>query len=387
MSKERPLVYLIAGEPSGDSLGADLMVALRGETQGAIEFAGIGGPDMTGQGLQSLFSMDDLAVMGVAEVLPRLTLLLGRIRETVADARARKPDIVITIDSPDFSFRVSKRLKGNGFPLVHYVAPSVWAWRPGRATKIARFLDHVLCLLPFEPPFFTAAGLGASFVGHPVVSRGIEKGDAAGFRARHEIPEASRIVLMLPGSRHSEISRLLPVFEQTFRRLIDRFPDLVIVTPTVATVADAVRDQVASWSIPVIVVEGGTEKIDSMAAANAALAASGTVGLELAAAGCPSVIAYRVHPLTAWIAKRVIRVRYANLVNLILDREAIPERIQDNCRWESLVPALEGVLSDPGAIEAQRNAYNQALDALGRGGPPPSTLAARAILSILNSTQ
>jgi len=384
MTDTRPLVYLIAGEPSGDRLGAGLMAALKAETGGAIDFTGIGGPAMQAEGLESLFPMSDLAVMGVAEVVPRLLQLLRRIREAVADARRKKPSVMVTIDSPDFSFRVAKQLKGQGFPLVHYVAPSVWAWRPGRARKIARFLDHVLCLLPFEPDYFTVEGLDATFIGHPVVDAG-GRGDGAAFRARHGIAADAPLMLMLPGSRHSETSRLLPVFADTVARLAEQFPGLAVATPTVATVADAVRAAVDRWPVAVNVVEGDDEKWDAMAAAGAALAASGTVALELAVAGCPSVIAYRLSPASALFARRIIGVDYVNLVNLTLDRPAVPELLLEDCRSQKLVPAMAELLGNEAAREAQRQAYQQALAALGRDGASPSTRAARAVLGVLGN--
>ncbi|MDA0998848.1 MAG: lipid-A-disaccharide synthase, partial [Proteobacteria bacterium] len=209
----RPLlVYLIAGEPSGDALGAKLMTALRAETGGGVEFAGVGGAMMTAEGLTTLFPMSDLTVMGIAEVLPNILTILSRIRQTAADVAARRADVVVTIDAPDFCFRVAKRLKGKGIPLVHYVAPSVWAWRPGRARKIAALVDHVLCLLPFEPPYFQRVGLTATFVGHSILESGAGSGDGTGFRSRHGIPPSAPLLAVLPGSRGSEITRLLTAF-------------------------------------------------------------------------------------------------------------------------------------------------------------------------------
>ena len=384
-SKDVPLVYLIAGEPSGDRLGARLIAALREETQGGVRISGVGGPEMEKLGLTPLFPMADLSVMGVAEVLPRLPLILARIQQTVTDVRARLPAVVVTIDAPEFSFRVAARLKSEDIPLIHYVAPSVWAWRPGRAAKIAKFLDHLMTLLPFEPPYFEAEGLSATYVGHPVVES--DYGDGNGFRHRHGIATEAPLIAALPGSRISEVSRLLPIFTRTIARLSEIFPNLRVVMPTVETVASTVRHGLEGWPIPVIVIDTEGEKIDALAAADVSLAASGTVALELAMSGTPAVITYRMNPISGWLAKRLIHVRFANLVNLILDHEAIPERLLNRCRPEVLIDDLSELLGNPDAQAAQRTAYDQALTELGRGGDvPPSRRAARVVLSVIGST-
>lgn len=378
-----PLVFLVAGEPSGDALGARLMAALKRRTEGRVRFAGVGGEAMAGEGLLSLFPMSELSVMGAAEVLPRLPAILRRIRETAAHALAAAPAAVVTIDAPDFSFRVGRRLAGRGIPLVHYVAPSVWAWRPGRARHIARFLDHLLALLPFEPPYFEREGLSCTFVGHPVLESGAGAGDGPGFRRRHGVAEGAPLVAVLPGSRMGEVTRLLPVFAATVARLAAARPELRLVVATVPAVAEAVRRAVAGWPAPPLVVAGEREKYDAFAAADAALAASGTVALELAMAATPAVIAYRMSALTSWLAKRLIRVKFVNIVNLVLERPAVPEFLLDRCTPENLAPALERLLDDAEARAAQKAAAGQALDLLGRGGPPPSERAAEVVLETI----
>lgn len=380
---EAPLIYLVAGESSGDALGARLIVAIANATDGRARFRGVGGPMMRDAGLESLFPMADLAVMGVAEVAGRLPLLLRRIRETVADVEASRPDVLVTIDSPDFSFRVAKRLDGTGVPRVHFVAPSVWAWRPGRAAKVARFLDHLLCLLPFEPPYFEREGLAATFVGHPVLESGADKGAGAGFRTHHGLAAGTKLLAVLPGSRMSEVSRLVGVFGETVRELQRRHSGLAVALPTVPHVADAVRAAVADWPVPTIVIEAGAaERYDAFAAADAAVAASGTVALELAMAGTPAVIAYRLNPLTAWLARRLVKVRFVSLVNILLDRAAVPELLLGDCRAETLVPALDALLAGGEQVAAQRAAYAEALALLGEGGVPPSERAAAVVLDI-----
>jgi lipid-A-disaccharide synthase len=378
-----PLIFLVAGEPSGDALGASLMAALKERTGGVVRFAGVGGDGMASQGLDSLFPMADLSVMGVAEVLPRLPRILRRLSETAREARRLRPAAVVTIDSPDFCFRLAKRLRGAGIPLIHYVAPSVWAWRPGRARKIAAFLDHLLALLPFEPPYFEREGLACTFVGHPVVESGVDLGDGRRFRERHGITADAPLICVLPGSRRSETSRLLPIFAQAVAGLRATRPDLAAVVPVIGAVADEVARATADWPVPTTVVHGRADKIDAFAAANVALAASGTVALELAMAETPTVIAYRVSPISAWLARRLVRVSYANLVNLVLDRPAVPELLQEDCRPERLTVALDALLADETAKRAQVEAGREALARLGRGGPSPGDRAAAAVLDVI----
>ena len=376
-----PLLFLIAGEPSGDLLGARLMAALKRRTGGRVRFAGIGGDLMAAEGLRSLFPMAELALMGIVEVLPHLPRLLRRIGETVAAIRRMRPDAVLTIDAPAFNFRVAARLRGSGIPVAHYVAPSVWAWRPGRARKVARFLDHMLALLPFEPPHFEAHGLACTYVGHPILETLDGEADGAAFRRRHGLPPDGPLLCVLPGSRRGEVSRLLPVFGETLGRLAHRLPELRAVVPTVPAVADRVRAAAAKWPLPAVVITDRDEKPDAFAAADAALAASGTVVLELAAAGVPTVAAYRANAVTAALLRRMLTVRYVTLVNLVLDRPVVPEFLQERCRAEILVPAVEQLLVSPPAREAQRQGFREALDKLAVP-ERPSERAADVVLEL-----
>ncbi len=380
-----PLVFMVAGENSGDLLGAAVMDALHAKLDGRVRFAGVGGPQMSALGLDSLFPMQDLAVMGVFEVLPRLPLLLKRIKETADAVERLKPDVLVTIDAPDFCFRVIKKLKARGadVPVVHFVAPSVWAWRAGRAKKVAKFLDHLLCLLPFEPPYFEREGLKATCVGHPVVASAIGDGDGAAFRARHSIADDAPVLCVLPGSRTGEVERLAPVFGETVAKLAAQFPGLHIVMPVVAHLEERLRAATHDWSAPVTIV-GATEKADAFACADAALAASGTVALELAMAGLPNVIAYRLNALTAFLARRMLKTRYVNLINIILDREAVPELLQENCTPENLAREVARLFDQPAARAAQKSAAYEALKQLGLGGPPPGARAAEVVLSYLH---
>lgn len=372
-----PLIFLIAGEPSGDLLGARLMAALKAETGGRIRFAGIGGEQMTAQGLESRFPIHELAVMGFLEVVPHLLTILRRIRETVAAVKALRPDAVVTIDSPSFTLEIAERLRGEGIPLIHYVAPQVWAWKPWRAKAVSRYLDRLLVLLPFEPPYFEKHGLATHFVGHPAAEGAAPRGEAAA----GEGP----VLAVLPGSRRGEVAKLLPVFAETLRALAPRHPGLRVVIPTVETVAEAVRAGTADWPLPVEVVRGAEAKAAAFRGATAALAASGTVALELAVAGVPTVVAYRLSGFGSFLNPRWLRVPFVSLVNLIAGREVQPEFLQRRCRSADIVPAVERLLSDPAARRAQREGAAGVVAALTPPEGTPSEAAARAILSALGA--
>lgn len=378
-----PLLFLIAGEPSGDQLGGRLMAALLEETGGRIRFAGVGGDAMEALGLESLVPVETLSVMGLTEVLPHIPRILRTIREVATAAEAARPAAVVTIDAPTFSLRVSKRLVETEIPLIHYVAPSVWAWRPGRARRLARFLDHLLALLPFEPPYFERHGLPTTFVGHPAVeaAHGAPSREAA--RQALGIKPEAPVLCLLPGSRHGEVSRLLPIFHQTADLLRARWPEMAVLLPTVRTVGDRLEQEVAAWAGSNRVLRGDAAKQRAFAAADCALAASGTVAVELAVARLPAVIAYRVSPVSAFLARRLIKVRYASLTNLLLDREAQPEFLQDRCTPENLARALETLINEPHARTAQIAAAEEAVAALTPDGEAPSRRAAHAVLGAM----
>ena len=376
-------IMIVAGEPSGDGLGGRLMAALTELTGGDVAFTGVGGEAMAAQGLVSLFPMAELSVMGFAEVLPRIPLLLRRIRQTAAAALGARPEALVTIDSPAFTLRVAKRLAGRGIPLVHYVAPQVWAWRPGRAREVARFLDHMLALFPFEPPYFEAHGLSCSFVGHPVIESGAGGGDGAAFRSRHGLAPEAKLLAVLPGSRPSETARHLPPFAEALRRLQARFPGLHAVVPTLPPLAREVGAAARAWALPTIVIADEAEKFDAFAAAEAALAASGTVTLELALARVPTVVAYKTHPLTGWLARRLVTVDHVALPNLILGRPVMPELLLGECRGDLLAQAVGEILVDRAARDEQIGAMAALPAALGAGGERPSRRAAREVLEAI----
>jgi lipid-A-disaccharide synthase len=383
MSDARPLLYLIAGEPSGDLLGGSLMAALKRRTGDAVRFAGIGGPKMMAQGLEPLFPMTELAVFGLAEILPKLPHLIRRGEQTVADIARLRPAALITIDAPGFALRVAERVKPLGVPRIHYVAPSVWAWKPGRAAKIAKYLTHLLALLPFEPPYFEKEGLPCTFVGHPAIEGMAGTGDAAAFRARHGLPADRRVIIMLPGSRFGEIDRMLPVFLEALRRLQNGRETFTVAVPVPDYLADRVRAGMAGSRLEAILIAGDAEKFDAFAAAELAVAKSGTVTLELALSGVPAVIGYRINRLTHFIAVRMTFGKYAGLPNVILDRPLVPELLQYDCTPERLAVELSRLLDDPAVRQAQLDGGTEIRRLLSPEGKPPSEAAADAVMRVL----
>jgi len=379
--------FLVAGEPSGDALGGRLMAALDALSVEKIQYTGIGGKAMAAQGQDSLFPIDELSIMGLFEVLPSLPRLIRRLNLTAATIRSQHPDAVITIDAPGFNFRLARRLKKNprtkDIPIIHLVAPSVWAWRSGRAREVAGFLDHLLALLPFEPPYFEVEGLATTFIGHPVLESRAGEGDGAAFRARHAIAPDIPILILLPGSRAGEIKRLLPVFKETLDLLQKEIPGLHVVLPSVPALAETIEVETSDWSLPVTCLSGEGEKFDAFAAGTVALAASGTVTTELAMAGLPMVVTYKMNPFTALLARHLVKVPYVTLVNLVLEKAVIPEFLQGDCQPDRLAGALMELITNAKSRAVQIGAFSQALDRFGRGGETPSYKAARVILDVV----
>ena len=369
-------LFLIAGEPSGDRLGAALMAGLR-VLRPDVRFIGIGGPLMQAQGMVSLFAMDELSVMGIAEVLPKYLHLKRRIAQAAAAVIEADPAALITIDSPDFCLRVAGivRKARPGLRTIQYVAPSVWAWRPGRAARMARVIDHVLALLPFEPPYMTAAGMSCDFVGHPVVAEPLAS-DAEKAAFAGDGP----LVLALPGSRRGEVARLAPVIGQVLGLMRAEHPDLRVALPTVASVAGLVADLTADWPVRPMIILDPAAKRGAFAAADVAIAASGTVSLELAANRCPMVIAYDLHPLTLWLMRRAALIDTVTLVNLVSETRVVPEFIGPACRADRIAPAVLALLRDGSAQDA---AMWTTMERLGWGDEPPGLRAARSVLSVL----
>lgn len=379
-------VFLVAGEASGDKLGAALMQGLK-SLKPDIQFQGVGGELMENEGLSSLFPMSDISVMGIAEILKQYRFLKSRIMLTADEIITSKPDVLITIDAPEFSLRVSELVKAkSSIPVVHYVAPTVWAWRPKRAQKMARFVDHVLALFPFEPPYMTVAGMSCDFVGHPVVMDKIATDNEVGvFKEKYDLSDKP-LCLCLPGSRKSEVIRLGPTFGEALSQFQTLHPEMQFVLPTTAHVAPLVQGLVASWDLkPIILVaENGdvefVEKRAAFKAADIALAASGTVSLELAANQTPMVIAYDMGWLSRQIIGRMLKVDTVTLANLITDTREIPEFIGKNCTPSKIAAALSDVLADS---QRQKTILDETMDRLGKGGLFPGDRAAQSVLSFL----
>ena len=379
--------FLIAGEPSGDRLGAALIAGLR-ELDPALEVRGIGGEGMAAQGLESLFPMSELSLMGIWEILPKYRALKQRIAQTAQAVIKAAPDVLITIDSPDFGLRVARivRAAAPGIRTVHYVAPSVWAWRPGRARKMAQVIDHVLAILPFEPPLMQAAGMSCDFVGHPVVSERLASAaEASAFRAAHGIAADAPLVLCLPGSRRGEVARLGPRFDEALMRLRDRLPEMRVVLPTVPGVADMVDAMVRRWPTAPVVVQGESDKRAAFAAADLALAVSGTVSLELAANGVPMVIGYDMAPVSRALIGLLLKTDTVTLVNLVSETRAVPEFLGRHCQPGPMANALLRLLDDPEARAEQLAAMDLTMQRLGRGGEPPGLRAARSVIAAVRA--
>jgi lipid-A-disaccharide synthase len=378
-------LMLVSGEPSGDALGAQLMAGIRQIAGSGVRFVGVGGSAMAAQGLKSLFPLDATAVMGLREVVPRIPEILRRVRKAADYALATKPDVVVCIDSPDFTHRIAQRLHRMNpeIATVNYVAPQVWASRQYRARKMTRYFDLVLALLPFEAPFFESHGLHARFVGHPVVERAARMVGGDALRERLGIPRGAPVVVVLPGSRMSEIRPLLPIFQDAVARVRADVPNLVCILPAVPHLAPDIRKIATLWPAPLHIVETEADKFAAFDTANAALAASGTVTTELALAATPMVVAYRIGWVTAILMRPLIRVRYVTLVNLLLDRQAVPEFLQHRCRAGLLAPALLQLLQDKEARDQQKEDLAAAVHLLGGDEEAPSLRAARALLDFV----
>lgn len=379
MTLADPRIFLVAGEPSGDALGAGLLRALRAEAPGAVA-QGIGGPGMVEAGMELIFPYDDLAIMGLLEILPKLYRLNRRWQEAAAAIEDFQPDVVLTIDSSGFNKGLAKRLIKARIPArrVHYVAPMVWAWRPGRAEGMPKLFDRLLTLFPFEPPYFEKFGLQSDCVGHPAVEAA--PGDGQRFRAANGIPPEAPTLALLPGSRRGEVKRLLPDMVETIRRLVPALPDLHLICPTVPLVAPLLHQALSDLPIPATVVERMADKHDAFAAADAALAASGTITLELALARVPMVVTYRLNTLTAYLGKRLLNIGSASLPNLLAKRPFVPELLQEQATPDRLAAATLALYRDAGERDRQMQGFAEVADALRPGAVRPSALAAKIVL-------
>jgi lipid-A-disaccharide synthase len=378
-------IALVAGEHSGDQLGFKLMRALRHAIGGDVEFVGVGGEAMEAEGLKSLFPISDIAVMGILPVLARLPTLFARLRQTTNALLAACPDALVIIDSPDFTHRVARRVRKAmpGLPIIDYVSPSVWAWRPGRARAMRAYVDCVLALLPFEPEAYVRlGGPPCVYVGHPLIERlEVLRPNASEARRREGEP---RLVVVLPGSRRSEIRRLMKDFGEAVQVISQKVGPVEAVLPTLPHIATEVRERAALWPAPPRIVIGEGPKFAAFRAARAALAASGTATLELALAGVPMVGAYKVSLVEEQL-KYLIKVPSILLPNLILGERAIPEKLQRECAPSALGSELAALLRDGPERRAQVEALAR-LDRLMRlPNGEPSEHAAQAVLQTIAS--
>lgn len=383
MSTTTHTIWLLAGETSGDELGAKLIKALR-HFNPSLKFCGVGGPKMQEQGLELLFPMQDLAVMGLVEVLPKIRMLSNRLNQAVEHIKTVRPDVVVTIDSPGFSLRLLKRITDLSIPRVHYVAPQVWAWHESRVKKFPGLWEKLLCLLPFEKEFFSKHGLQSTFVGHPILETEVHHGNAEQFREDHQISDKAPIVLFMPGSRRSELPKLMPVFKQTLSLLKQQLHDVTAVIPTSPLAKERVLHMVNDWPVKPIIIHNPQDKYNAYAAANAALTKSGTTTLELALAKVPMAVTYRVNPVTAMIARRMIKVPYVCMLNLLANDQIVPELLQEDCHPEKLSAMLMGLLTDPEKAKAQQDAFTEIMHQLsGPNDELPSHVAAKEILEMI----
>jgi len=370
-------IFIIAGEASGDFLGGQLLQSLKQQNPN-IEIAGIGGSQMEAQGLKSLFPMADLSLYGLFELLPHLFNIFKRIKQTKEAIKAFRPDVLVTIDSPGFCFRIAKYAKQLKIPVVHYVAPSVWAWKPGRAEKLAKKVevDHLLCLLPFEPPYFTCHCLASTFVGHPITE--VVLPDDTHFRESLKISREATLICVLPGSRKSEIQKLLKIFLEAIAKLpLNRRIEVVL--PTLPHLVPLIEPLVKDAGISIKIVTTVEEKWQAFMQSSIALAASGTVSLELAYAGVPQVIAYKVSRLTYWIAKCLVKTKYASLVNILNNEMVVPEYLQNQCNAEFLSKQLNAILTDSKYQKQMRQKYKEAIDMLNAPNMHSSDIAASIV--------
>jgi lipid-A-disaccharide synthase len=376
-------IFLIAAEESGDRLGGQLIQALRARCLSA-SFAGIGGRDMAAQGLASLFPIEELSIMGLASIPRRLPAILRRIREATAAVLRARPDVLVIIDSPDFTHRVARRVRraDPSIPIVDYVSPTVWAWRPGRARAMRRYVDHVLALLPFEPRAHRdLGGPPCTYVGHPLIQQlATLRPDPAEQARRAGAPP---VLLVLPGSRRSEIRHHMQAFGETLGRLISAGINFEAVLPTTPHLRDTVAAALRDWPVGPRLVTTEPEKMAAFRVARAALAKSGTVTLELALAGVPMIAAYRGTAIEAWVARRMVRVPTVILANLVIGESVVPEFLQEDCVADKLAPALRDILADTPLRRQQIEAFGRLDDIMSVGSRAPSELAADIVIAAM----
>lgn len=377
-------IYIIAGEPSGDLLASRLMRAMSSKYPD-VQFFGVGGEAMEREGFKSLFNIAELAVMGIFEVIPSIPRILKRIRQTISDIEKIKPDAVITVDSWSFSARIHKILRKKKFKTlqIHYVAPQVWAWKKKRARTMHKYIDLLLTLFPYEPKYFTPYNLRTEFVGHPVIESPVLYGNQDEFRHRFNIADDAPIMTILPGSRKTEISRLLPVFLKAAETFYQKHPNYVFVLPTLQTVENQVRELTKNTKLPLIILNTENDRYDAFQSTDIAIAASGTVALELAIINIPHIIAYKVAPLTAFLARHLLKIEFVNLTNILLGREVVPELLQENCTPDRILYYVSELLKKKELYERQQEGFEKLKTILGVGEQNPSETACDIIINAI----
>lgn len=383
--KHNPLIMIVVGEASGDNLGAKVIHHLKNKFSGQVRFCGVGGEQMLREGFESLFSIHYLSLMGLFEIFPKLPRLYDCYKKVIEEAETLKPDLILTIDAPDFNFRVGKKLHSKGFSVVHFTAPTVWAWRPGRAKKIARFLSHLFLLYKFEKPYFDTVRLPNTFVGHPLIEDHLAEIVADdSFIKKYDLPPSANLVCLLTGSRRSELKNLLPVFKAALEKLSVTYPDLFILVPAAPDLEEQLQVILKDWSIPFRIITGRIDKFKAMKASKAALAASGTVTLELALLGVPTVVGYIMNPLTLWIGRLLIRTKWISLPNILLSRPVVPELIQNDCTVQNVADHLYRLLTNPEEHARMIQAFADLQECLKSEEGLPSELVADKIIELIH---
>lgn len=375
-------IVLIAGESSGDLLGSDLMKNLK-KSHPTVECFGVGGDKMLTEGLQPFFPMSDINLMGVVEILTQIPRIFKRLSQTATQIKQLKPDVVVTIDAQGFSLRLQKRLKKSGIKVVQYVSPTVWAWRAHRAKVLAANTDHILCLYPFEPDYFIREGGKATFVGHPIITQGVEKGDGASFREAHKIPKNKTVISILPGSRRFEIDNLTPLFKKVAENLYQQNADLHFVVPTLPDREVLVKTHLDGWRVPFDVVSSTKSKYDAFSASAFSVAASGTIALELAAASLPTIIAYKVNAMTAFIVRHMVKTPYACMINILNQKPIVPELLQQLCTVENLTQEAMRFMKNKSVRDEQIKYMRKSIEMLSADHKKPGEKASEIVGSYL----
>lgn len=378
--------FLIAGEPSGDAIGEKLIKAIK-EQDPKAEVLGIGGQRMINAGMECLFDMNDLTVMGIWEVIMRLPQLKKIMDGIVADVEREQPDALITIDFPDFNFMVAEKIRRRGktqAKLIHYVAPTVWAWRAGRAKKVASFLDAMICILPFEPEYFKAHNLRSIYVGNPIIEDHPGELDGEKFRKEQKIPQGAKVVGLCFGSRLSEIEHISPAIIEAVEYLSERYPDLHVVCPTISTLEFDILETIKTINVPKFVLYDSQKKWDALAACDFSITVSGTMALELAYAGCPHLCVYKTSPMTYNLVKSMVKTKFIHLANIIHDKMVVPEFVQKDCQSEKIALSAIEHIEDADKRDQQVKELAKIRETLGASQEErPSAMAARYIRHLI----